>query len=201
MKQVNLTDKRFGRLVALSYDKNSHKWLCMCDCGKEKLVSAGHLLDGHAKSCGCLNSEVTIERNYRHGLYGTRIYKIYSGMLQRCENPNNPAFGDYGGRGICICEEWRGADGFMNFYNWATQNGYKDTLSIDRKEVNGNYEPSNCRWATQYDQCNNVRRNIPVGDRTLKQECVSLGLNYNTIYMRIKRGWSVTEALSGGKAS
>lgn len=200
MKKLDLTGQRFGMLTVVLYDSDSKKWKCKCDCGNLKAVSRGHLKDGHVKSCGCFRSERAIRKNYKHGFYGTRIYKIYFGMIQRCENPNNPAYGDYGGRGIKICEEWRGENGFLNFYRWAMQNGYSDVLSIDRKLVNGNYEPNNCRWATQGEQCNNVRRNIFVGKNTLKQECVLLGLNYNTVYMRIKRGWSVADALSGGAA-
>ena len=189
-KLINLTGRRFGRLTVGKYNRQSKKWLCECDCGNFKGISAGHLNDGHARSCGCLNSEILKNRNYKHGLYGTRAYKIYAGILQRCLNKNDPAFLDYGGRGISICNEW--LNDFMSFYNWAMSHGYSDSLSIDRKNVNGNYEPDNCRWATQKMQCNNLRRNIMFNGHTLKEECERFGYGYHMIYARIRRGWTMT---------
>ena len=202
MKLIDFTGKRFGRLTVKEYHRESRKWLCVCDCGNYKEVSRSHLKDGHAQSCGCINSELTSNRNFRHGLCKTRIYKIYHGIIQRCDNKSNPAYPDYGGRGITLCGEWHIE--FMNFYNWAMLNGYADNLSIDRINNNGNYEPSNCRWVTQKVQCCNVRRNIIVNGHTLKEECEMRGLKYNTIYMRIARGHTPEEALNrimmGGKA-
>jgi hypothetical protein len=194
MRLKDLMGQRFERLVVIEYHKNSKKWLCKCDCGNFKEVSNTHLRDGHTKSCGCLNSEITSRRNFRHGLYGTRLYRIYAGILQRCLNESNPAFPDYGGRGIRICDEWR--SNLVNFVKWALSNGYADNLSIDRENVNGNYEPSNCRWITQKAQCNNVRRNIMINGHTLKEECEELGLKYNTVYMRIIRGHTLEEAIA-----
>lgn len=194
MKRINLTGKRFGRLTVISFDESSKKWLCKCDCGNQKLVGRCHLMDGHSRSCGCLNSEITSNRNYRHGFSKTRLYKIYYGIFQRCENPNNPAYPDYGGRGISVCEEWR--HGFETFRRWAFENGYSENMSIDRIDVNGNYCPENCRWATQKEQCNNLRKNIMVHGHTLKEECEVKGLKYNTVYMRIARGQSPEEAVS-----
>lgn len=194
MKRINLTGKRFGRLTVISFDESSKKWLCKCDCGNQKLVSRCHLMDGHSRSCGCLNSEITSNRNYRHGFSKTRLYKIYYGILQRCNNQRNPAYPDYGGRGIHICKEW--SKGFEEFRLWAMSHGYSDDLSIDRIDVNGNYCPENCRWATQKEQCNNTRKNIMVGGLTLKETCIAKGLNYNTVYMRIKRGCPIKEALT-----
>lgn len=186
MSFVNISGKKFGRLTAISYNKDTRKWLCRCECGREKEVSYGHLIDGHTKSCGCLNSQMTSERNYKHGLYGTRIYRIYYGILQRCCIERNPAYKDYGGRGIGICDEWK--KDFLAFYDWAIANGYSDSLSIDRIDNDKGYSPDNCQWVSQKQQCNNRRCNIMVGSKTLKQVCEERGLKYHTVYARIRRG-------------
>lgn len=144
------------KVINLAYIKN-HKtyWNCKCKCGKETIVYSDKLKTGHTKSCGCLKRQKTIERNYRHGLYGTRLYSIWHDMNTRCYYEKTKCYKYYGGRGITICDEWK--NNFVNFYNWAINNGYKDNLSIDRIDVNGNYEPSNCRWATMQEQQLNKR--------------------------------------------
>lgn len=199
MLRNDISGKRFGRLTAKEYVKTSKKWLCVCDCGREKEVAYTHLMDGHVKSCGCLQSEKTAERNYRHGLAGTRIYKIYYGILQRCYIEANPAYKDYGGRGITMCDEWKGD--FLLFYDWAMSHGYNDGLSIDRIDNDKGYFPANCRWVTQKRQCNNRRCNIMVGDKTLKQACVERGLKYHTVYARVRRGQSPEYAMGAVNAT
>ncbi len=123
-----------------------------CDCGSEKTILAHNLLQGRTKSCGCKTSELK-GWNVRHGMCYTRIYKIYVDMRQRCLNPSNRRFYRYGGRGIKICDEW--IEDFMAFYQWAISNGYRDDLSIERVNNNGNYEPANCTWATMEEQLKN----------------------------------------------
>jgi len=119
-------------------------------------------------------------------------------MKNRCYNPNNKSYADYGGRGIVVCNEWRNS--FEMFHDWALANGYSDKLSIDRVDVNGNYEPSNCRWATQTIQSNNVRRNrmLALGEEqhTLSEWSRMTGLQVTTIICRLKRGWPVERALT-----
>ena len=190
----DLTGQRFGRLVVIKpeYKKNRRwYWLCKCDCGNEKIIRGSHI--GKAtKSCGCLSKELTIERNKNHithNMAHTRIYGIWSGIKQRCENKNGTGFKHYGGRGIMMCKEWE--KDFMSFYKWAIKNGYNDYLTIDRIDVNGNYEPSNCRWITKWEQSRNTRRSryITYHGRTqiLKDWCKELQLNYSTIQHRIKK--------------
>lgn len=161
-KPLELVGKRFGRLVVLKREKNNKfgctYWLCKCDCGKTKIIRGTHLQSGKIRSCGCLTKEATRERQITHNLSNTRLYHTYNKMKARCYRKTDHSYKDYGGRGIKICDEWL-AD-FMNFYNWAIANGYREDLSIDRIDVNGNYEPMNCRWATPKQQSNNTRRCI-----------------------------------------
>lgn len=142
---IDLTGKRFGKLTVLHRGVNGKKvqWVCKCDCGKVTTVQGINLTNGHTRSCGCLISE----SNTKHGQWNTRLYRIYHAMKQRCYNSNCAPFPHYGGRGITICPEWK--NDFQAFHDWAMSHGYSDELTIDRIDVNGNYEPGNCRWTTK----------------------------------------------------
>lgn len=134
----------------------------------------------------------------KHGMEGTRLYKIWDSMKQRCLNPNNPQYNNYGGRGITIYAEWHD---FPNFMKWALQNGYCENLSIDRIDVNGNYHPGNCRWASQRTQNNNRRNNhlLTYNGRThtIAEWGKITGILPATIHHRVSRdGWSVEDALT-----
>lgn len=159
---IDLTGKKFGRLTVVKRadnDKNgSPRWQCKCDCGKFVSVYGSSLRSGETQSCGCLNREISSKKNKTHGLSKTKLYSVWTDMKDRCFNPRNHAYMYYGQRGISVCPEWK--NDFMAFFTWAINAGYADGLSIDRIDVDGNYEPNNCRWATWVIQNNNKRDNI-----------------------------------------
>lgn len=197
-KFIDLTGKKFNRLFVKERDFSKHGkrtyWKCQCDCGNITVVDGVKLKNETTKSCGCLNEENRkkhIQNLTTHHLRDTRIYNIWISMRKRCENPNDRAYRWYGKRGISVCPEWLGENGFINFYNWAMANGYEENLTIDRKNVNGNYEPSNCRWVTMKEQANNTRRNIIIiyndKEKTLEELCEQYNLKYGIMYYRITK--------------
>ena len=199
----NLTGHRFGRLVVVEksgHDKfNQFLWKCRCDCGKEITTTTNRLNMGKTRSCGCLKAEVNIS----HGMCYTRINSIYRKMKERCFWRKSPRYGDYGGRGITVCNEWLGENGFLNFYNWAISNGYSDNLTLDRMDNNGNYEPSNCRWVDEITQMNNMRNNHLLtynGEtHTVAEWARIMDMPYQRLLSRInKLHWSVERALTEG---
>lgn len=194
-KLKDITSEKFGKLTVLYRLHNDHHkrevyWLCVCECGNLKEVQGANLKSGHTKSCGCLV--------YKHDKSNTRLYHCWQGMKDRCYSKNNISYKDYGGRGIEVCEEWK--DDFEAFYNWAINNDYKEDLTIDRIDVNGNYTPDNCRWATRKEQQRNRRNTKYItydGEtRTLKEWCEILNLNYKRVWQRLyKFDWPIERAL------
>lgn len=206
MAYKNLAGKMFGRLkciekVGRDPVSRTIRWLCECSCGQQLIVRSTSLLTGNTKSCGCLQRESArkVGRRKIHGLSeesNTGIYKSWAHMKQRCLNPNNKSYPRYGGRGIRICDEWMDV---KNFYDWAVNNGFREGLTLERIDLDGNYEPSNCCWADRKVQNNNKSSNVLIAyrgkEKTLAQWADELGFNYGTLYSRIQgRGWDVIKA-------
>lgn len=192
-KLIDLSGQKFGRLTVMYRSDNRHNqtyWHCKCKCGKEIDVYAQHLLTGKNVSCGCESLERIRELNKTHGLSSTRLYNIWCGMKVRCFNKNSESYSKYGGRGITICDEWK--EDFVPFYEWSLANGYCDELSIDRIDVDGNYEPSNCRWVDKRTQSINKRNTVYVelfGRKlTLYECCECAKTDYKKAHRRYRNG-------------
>lgn len=205
----DLTGQKFNRLLVLNfaYIKNRNTyWKCKCDCGNIIIVNSGHLKDNHTKSCGCLKKEnikKRIKEQTKHNLRHTRIYGIWVNMKTRCYNTNNEDYKNYGGRGIVIYKKWIDKEnGFINFYNWAMENGYRDNLTIDRIDVNGNYEPSNCRWVDWIRQQNNRRNNHIIEYKkekhTLEEwsKILPINISSSVLRYRIIHDWGIERAFT-----
>lgn len=194
----NLIGLKFNRLTVIEYVSYS-KYLCLCDCGNTIIVSSADLKSGHTKSCGCYKKESSQNNHLKkHGLSKERVYRIWKGMKSRCYNAQNIEFNIYGGRGIKICDEWK--NNFVNFYNWSMSNGYLDNLTIDRIDVNGNYEPNNCRWISLNAQQRNRRakRSITYNGIThcIIEWAEIYNINRKTLTTRLNAGWSIENALT-----
>ena len=212
MKRVEVKKgERYGRLTIIrevepagSSHKRVRRFLCRCDCGNEIICRLPNLKSGTTKSCGCYRKFVSSNRRDCHHLQNTRIYRIWCGMKRRCYNKHNEHFDRYGGRGIIVCDEWK--TDFMNFYDWAMSNGYDDKLSIDRINNEGNYEPSNCRWANQKQQIVNSTAAIKcsLGGNIVSLSDIAdiLGVSFKRIrrivYM-LNNGYDMNEILSLSK--
>jgi hypothetical protein len=159
----SLIGKRFGRLEVIGLDSvdkgNNRRWLCKCDCGKEKVVLGVHLKDGTTQSCTCLRKELKSFWNVTHGQSQKRTYGIWDGMRRRCQDPKNPQYKYYGAKGIKVCDKWQKFAGFFDDMGERPKG-----LTIERIDSKGNYEKSNCKWATMTENLRN-------------RSCVKLDIN------------------------
>lgn len=203
----NLCGNKYGNLTVIERSRNEQYakkysnpvYKCICDCGNIVYVSAGHLKNGHTQSCGCLQKIATSNAAKTHGLSKDKIYRIWISMISRCEDINSTGYCNYGARGISVCAKWR--NDFTEFYLWALSNGYKEGLTIERINVDGNYEPTNCTWATCKEQQNNKRNNHFITfngkTQTMMQWSEELGINYATLNYRINIAkWTIDRALT-----
>lgn len=207
MRFEDLTGRRFGRLTVIEIaprnpSSPSTRWYCQCDCGNKTIAYAPMLKNGTKLSCGCLKKERQLMTATKHGGRRTRLYHIWSMMKQRTDNPKHTAYKNYGGKGVRVCTEWH--DDFAAFRDWALSSGYKDSLTIDRIDVNGNYEPGNCRWVSKAEQNRNQTRNVRLtynGETLLMSDWAKrLGISAQALYRRINvLQWPLERALSEKK--
>lgn len=160
-KMIDITGRKFGRLLVTGFAGRKRSktnnttetlWDCLCDCGNKVVVPKHLLTSGNTKSCGCLKRERNIALWTTHGKTHTRLYRIWQLMKYRCYSSGSPAYEYYGGKGVQMCNEWIGENGFQNFHDWALSSGYKEHLTIERIDVDGDYAPNNCTWITQSEQ-------------------------------------------------
>lgn len=205
MRKVDVVGLKFGRLTVIKrVGSNGHSsiWLCRCECGKMKEVTLPHLRQGSVRSCGCLAKEAASkrgclskigERAYKHGdSHHNHLYGVWGAMKRRCYNPHVAYYELYGGRGIEVCRQWHD---YLSFKTWALSSGYRQGLTLDRINPDGNYEPSNCRWITIQEQQRNRRNNRYYEYHgkfyTVKEIAEMVGLKPRTIQGRIERGWII----------
>lgn len=195
----DLTGRKFGRLTVVGIAGMSGKnsaWECVCDCGVIKNVCRCSLIQGCSKSCGCLSREMCAARSLTHGGKAERLYGIWKHIRERCNNKSCEAYGNYGGRGIEVCERW---SDYANFRADMAAS-WEPGLTIDRRDNNGPYSPDNCRWATMKIQ-NRNRRNNRIIEFMGQSKCLVewaeiYGLTEGSLYMRLRRGWPLERALT-----
>lgn len=208
-RYMDIAGKRFGKLVVIKYvGNNKHQksqWLCKCDCGNTAIVVGTELRQGHTKSCGCIHLQQMYSKfNTKHGLCSHRIHGVWNAMKERCLNPKDKSYKNYGARGIKVCPDW--VNNFKSFYDWAMQNGYDENAktgkcTLDRIDNNGNYEPSNCRWVDNNTQQKNTRRNRLITYQN-KTQCLTdwaneLNIKFDVLKDRLgKLNWSVEKAFT-----
>ena len=195
-------NKKYGKLTILGIEyqkKYSNGTIidfvkCKCECGNIKIINFNNIKRGLVKSCGCITKTV-------NGMSKTRIYQIYRHLINRCYREKDISYKNYGNKGIIVCDEWK--NDFMSFYNWSMANGYANDLTIDRIDVNGNYEPSNCRWVNMAVQQNNRSNNRILEykgqKKTITEWAKYCGLSYRNLYYRLNNGYTIEEAIEKPK--
>ena len=196
-KKLQLKGKQFGRWTVLEYagtwNRNTH-WKVRCDCGTERVIKGTYLTSGQSRSCGCLMADKNRERQ-THGETGSRLYYIWCAMRYRCENPTDPAYSNYGARGIKVCNRWQ------SFENFRADMGRRPKgKTLDRIDNDGDYEPSNCCWSTYVEQTHNTRRNrwVTFNGKTLivSDWARETGISESLIRYRLNHGWTTKQALT-----
>lgn len=183
----NIVGEVFSRLTIiedLGVIKGRRKVMCECECGKTKTIQYQHLKSKSTKSCGCLQKEIVTKMVTRHGGKGTSLYNRWKSMRQRCNNQNDKAFKNYGGRGITICKSW---DNFINFKSWAVSNGYKEGLELDRKDNSDNYNEENCRFVSSLENNRNRRITVKVEGLTLREISNKFSKKYSKVHYKYYR--------------
>lgn len=204
----DLTGKRFGRLTVIKYlqenerEKKRKCWLCRCDCGNVKTYSADKIISGSTHSCGCEMIERIGRLNRKYIYSCKRLYGVYAAMKERCCNSKNEEYHNYGARGIIVCQEW--LESFDNFAEWSFANGYnknapRGQCTLDRINNDKGYSPDNCRWITNKENCNNMRKNVLIeyngNTYTMSQLANELSIPYRYFSSRYARGKTIEQIL------
>lgn len=209
MRRHQLRGRQFGRLFVIDLHDicetpggtKRTRWMCRCDCGVEKVVRGQDLVTGAIRSCGCFQSESSARRRTTHGQTKqgkfSREYTSWAGAKKRCTNPKDRNYRHYGGRGIRMCDRW--SKDFAAFF--ADMGPCPEGMEIDRVDVNGDYKPCNCRWATLSQQALNKRNTKYVemfdgAKRPLMEVCREMGVDYFVVYSRLKNGWTLGRAIA-----
>lgn len=200
----DLTGMTFNYWTVLAYDEvkfvsGKSYWICECVCGEERSIRADQLKSGVSKSCGCHNREVKRKMMTTHGDSNTKLHKRWVAMRQRCSNPKNSRYHNYGGKGVKVCSEW---EDFKVFKDWSLKNGYKDSLTIDRIDNKGDYSPDNCRFISNEAQQLNKSTNrlVTIGKvtMTVKEWCDTYNINRSCFVWRLNNGWKGKDLLKRG---
>ncbi len=194
---IDITGHRFGRWLVITQNGNNKGggalWMCRCDCGVTRSVLGADLRKGKSTNCGCLTVSRLGDLKRTHGGSRTRLYTTWKNMKARCYNPAGDSFEDYGARGIVVCDMWK--DDFRTFREWALASGYRDDLTIERKDVNGNYEPDNCTWIEYGAQSFNRNYTMKDSDGQLwLHKARANGISNAAFRQRIAAGWSFEES-------
>lgn len=168
-------------------------WNCTCKCGNKSIVESSKLKGGYTKSCGCYSRELIRNVNRKTGMSRSRLYSTYRNMLNRCYRAKGKFYHHYGGRGITVCDEWLGENGFENFMYWSMKNGYSEELSIDRIDNNKGYSPDNCRWVDLFIQANNKRNTKYISINGVVDTVANHSRKYGISY------WNLLHYAKGGK--
>lgn len=199
---IEMKGQKYGRLMVIKRAENNKygdaMWECRCECGAVIVTAGYRIRSGKAKSCGCYHKDKMADRCFRHGYADTKLYRAWAAMRARCFNETNESYPRYGGRGIAVCSVW---EDFITFREWALKNGYRPGLTIERIDVNGNYEPSNCCFATRREQNRNTTRNVRVnldGKEYLLADLARMaGVTRGTMSARYSRGLRGRDLLAG----
>ena len=200
----DISGNRYGKLTVVCLDRERTRrksyWICKCDCGKIKSIRSDTL--NRIKSCGCVKKQqdiVNLGINYNHNMTHEEVFTTWNAMINRCLNPNNHAYKDYGGRGITVCDEWKDV---KKFVDWAKKSGYQKGLSIERIDVNGNYEPKNCKWIPRSEQALNTRKTVYIlhnGEKIpLAKTARELGVSPSLAWNRWEKGMSYEDIFYPG---
>jgi hypothetical protein len=200
----DISGQRFGRLTAIdpvrSEKARNTFWRCLCDCGNEAIVRGTYLRSGHTLSCGCWQTDNRYTARLTHGLSDHRLYRVWLQMIARCTDPTNAEYHNYGARGISVCPEWLISVGAYIDHVSALPNYGKENYSLDRIDNDGNYEPSNMRWATQTEQNLNRRMTVKITfqgkTQTVTEWAAEYGISESTLRGRLSHGWTIERAMT-----